>query len=172
MELFAKELIPKRVEILKEPPPKKISKISSCLNEIKLSWKDNHNGIAGLWQDWTKVIKEPLASNCRPISYRRGILVIGASHPEWLQALQYNKVQLIARLRASGNEIKDIRIQRYHNKPSYKNLESESNLWRNHPSRVDVHGTKNCEKCNRPSPAGEINLWKMCGFCRREDLSR
>ena len=153
-------------EILQEAAPPLASDLSSCLEDIKRTWQRTNNNIAGLWQDWPKIAGEPLASNCSPISLRRGVLLIGVKHPQWLQALQYNRPQLLARLSAQGHEIKDLRMQQYQPKATKKVLESEQSIWAKHPSRIDVHGISKCTKCSSPSPAGELAMWGMCGFCR------
>ena len=159
-------------EILEKATPAMASSVYSCLEKIKIDWKKKANNIASLWQEWSQIAGEPLASNCRPISFRRGNLVIGASHPQWLQALLYNRMKLLASLRSKGYEIKDIRIQQYHSVPLRKNEESEVSIWERHPSRADVHGITKCTNCNSPTPSGEMALWGMCVFCRRKTISQ
>ena len=153
-------------EILQEANPPLASRLYSCLEEVKIAWQKKSNNIAGLWHDWPEIAGEPLASNCKPLSLRRGILTIGAQHPQWRQGLQYNRTQLLARIRTQGFEIKDIRIQQYHPIQAKKQPESEHSIWAKHPSRVDIHGITKCKLCNSPAPTGEIKLWGMCGFCR------
>ena len=157
-------------EILQQAKPPLALPISSCIESVKSNWQKRSDSIAGLWQDWSKITGEPLASNCRPISLRRKILTIGANHPQWLQALKYNRNQLLARLKAKGYEIRDLRIQQYHPSSAKKQLESESSIWARHPSRIDVHGMSTCKVCSSPAPAGEMGLWGMCGFCRRQKV--
>ena len=60
--------------------------ISKCLEAIKSSWEGN---IGGLIQDWVEIAGEQLALNCTPLNIQNKILTIGASHPQWRQALQY-----------------------------------------------------------------------------------
>ncbi len=152
-----------------EEASKKPSPISKCLNHIKVDWQKNKN-VASLWQDWPKVAGEKLASNCTPLTFQAGVLTIGASHPQWLQAIMFNRNQLLAALRAEGHDIKDLRIKQYY--PQKKqSKEGEKKIWSLHPSRCDVHGKKICPICKISSPAGEISLWKKCGLCRRKDLS-
>ena len=157
-------------EILQEATPPLASDLSSCLDSVKKAWQREHNNIAALWQDWSKLAGEPLASNCKPIELRRGTLVIGATHPQWLQALQYNRMQLLARIKAKGYAIRDLRIQLYQATKPRKKLENEQSIWGRHPSRIDVHGLAKCNQCNSPAPAGEMALWGMCGFCRRKNI--
>ncbi len=157
-------------EILQDATPQLASTLSSCLENVKISWQRKGDNVAGLWQEWSNIAGEPLASNCRPLSFRRRILTIGAQQPQWLQALQYNRTQLLARLKAKGYEVRDLRIQQYHSPSTSKQIESEASIWARHPSRIDVHGISNCSKCGSPAPAGEMALWGMCGFCRRQNV--
>ena len=155
-------------EVLQAAPPAPLTEISNCLEKIKVGWK-KEGYLAALWHDWSKVVGSKLAANCRPISLKRGVLVIGASHPQWRQALIYNRSRLLASLKAGGHKIKELRIQQHHLTEN-KKIDSEFNIWEKHPSRIDVHGVNTCDLCGSPAPAGEINLWGKCGFCRRHDL--
>ncbi len=146
----------------------KNTSISKCLQEIKSSWKQK-NKIAGLMQDWGKIAGTQLAANCIPISLLNKTLVIGASHPQWRQALLYNKLQLLKALNAEGYSIKEIRIQQYHSTKAITKT-NEKIIWDNHPSRSDLQGVIKCSECGSPSPKGEIKLWGKCIFCRRKDL--
>ena len=108
--------------------------------------------------------------HCRPLSLQRGVLTVGASHPQWRQALQYNKPQLISSLNSAGHPVRDLRIQQLHT-GSTAPLPSERDIWSHHPSRTDVHGMGTCPQCHRPAPNGEMALWSCCGFCHRQRLS-
>ncbi len=143
--------------------------LSGCLDDLKASWRRESN-LRALLQDWSSIAGEKLYPNCTPLSFKRGILVIGASHPQWRQALLYTRNQLLATIKAAGHEIKDIRIQQHY--PSErKELETEESIWGKHPSRSDIHGLTTCKTCKSPAPSGEIKLWNKCIFCRRKDLS-
>ena len=76
--------------------PKREQSIFSCLEEIKSSWKGN---IGGLIQEWVEIAGEHLALNCTPLNIQNKVLTIGASHPQWRQALQYNRLELIESLK-------------------------------------------------------------------------
>ena len=144
--------------------------ISGCLQDLKVSWRRKSN-LAALLEDWSSIAGEKLSTNCKPLSFNRGVLVIGASHPQWRQALLYTRNQLLSTVKAAGHEIKDIRIQQYY--PSErKTHETEIAVWEKHPSRTDIHGLTTCTYCKSPAPKGEIKLWDKCIFCRRKDLSR
>ena len=140
--------------------------IFKCLEEIKSSWKGN---VGGLIQDWGKIAGKQLALNCTPLNIQNKILTIGASHPQWRQALQYNRLELIKSLNAHGYQIKEIRI-RQHYPIDLVSQKTEKEIWEKHPSRTDINGIINCPICNVPSPKGEIKLWNKCSFCRRTEL--
>ncbi len=143
--------------------------LMKCLDYVKKDLNQTQK-IAALWQDWPKIAGEELSSHCSPISIHRGVLVIGASHPQWIQALVFNKGQLLASLKARGHQVKELNIKNHYTarqKPS----QSEVSTWNQHPSRVDIHGVAECSICKGPAPAGEIKLWGKCGLCRRKDLS-
>ena len=70
--------------------------------------------MAALWQDWPKLAGSTLAEHCRPLTLRHGVLSVGASHPQWRQALLYSKLQLLAAIRAEGHPVRDLRIVQHH----------------------------------------------------------
>ena len=90
---------------------KREQSIYTCLEEIKSSWKGN---VGGLIQDWVAIAGEQLALNCTPLNIQNKILTIGASHPQWRQALQYNRLELIESLKSYGYQIKEIRIRQHY----------------------------------------------------------
>ena len=92
-----------------EESNKKPSSLSNCLSQLKTEWKQNKN-VAALWQDWSKIAGDKLSPHCKPLTFQGGVLTVGAQHPQWRQALIFNRNQLIAALRAEGHMIKDLRI--------------------------------------------------------------
>ena len=145
---------------------KREQSIHSCLEEIKSSWKGD---IGGLIQDWEEIAGKQLALNCTPLNIQNKILTVGASHPQWRQALQYNRLELIESLKSFGYQIREIRI-RQHYPIDLITKESEKEIWERHPSRTDKNGTTYRPFCKVPSPKGEIKLWGKCSFCRRKEL--
>ena len=145
---------------------KREQSIYTCLEKIKSSWKGN---VGGLIQDWVEIAGEQLALNCTPLNIQNKILTIGSSQPQWRQALQYNRLQLIESLQSHGYQIKEIRI-RQHYPINLVTRETETEIWEKHPSRSDTNGIMNCPVCKVPSPKGEIKLWNKCSFCRRREL--
>ena len=145
---------------------KREKSIYTCLEEIKSSWKGN---VGSLIQDWAEIAGEQLALNCTPLNIQNKILTIGASHPQWRQALLYNRLELIESLKSYGYQIKEIRIRQYY-PVDLITKETEKEIWEKHPSRTDTNGIINCPLCKVPSPKGEIKLWSKCSFCRRREL--
>jgi hypothetical protein len=98
--------------------------------------------------------------------------VVGASQPQWLQALRFNRHQLLGALRASGFSIKDLVLEQHEATPlPQPGTEQEAQVWQKHPSRIDVFGMAHCGRCQRPSPAGELQRWGHCSFCQRERMA-
>ncbi len=155
-------------DLQRKTKSKREQSIYVCLEEIKSAWKGN---IGALIKDWVKIAGEQLALNCTPLNIQKKVLTVGASHPQWRQALQYNRLELIESLKKYGYQIKEIRIKQYY--PSdIVFRESEKEIWEKHPSRADKNGITNCPICKVPSPNGEVKLWGKCSFCRRKELKR
>ena len=140
--------------------------IYTCLENIKSSWKGD---VGGLIQDWAEIAGEQLALNCTPLNIKNKVLTIGASHPQWRQALQYNRLELIESLKSYGYQIREIRI-RQHYPINLVTKESEEEIWEKHPSRTDKNVMTYCPFCRVPAPKGEVKLWGKCCFCRRKEL--
>lgn len=157
------------VEFLQAPEPAPASPLRNCLDRLSQDWR-REGILAALWQDWATIAGERLAPHCRPLSLQRGTLTVGAAHPQWRQALQYTKPQLLSALRQAGHDVRDLRIQQHHS-GSTDTAEAETSIWARHPSRADVHGMGTCPRCGRPAPNGEIDLWNCCGFCHRSSFS-
>ncbi|MFZ9752111.1 MAG: DUF721 domain-containing protein [Cyanobium sp.] len=145
--------------------------VATCLEALQRDWvRQDH--LAALWQAWPRLAGPQLAPHCRPLALRAGVLTVGAAPGPWLQALQYNRHQLLGALRGAGFTIRDLRFsQHYPEEPSTPGSEAEAEVWARHPSRSDVHGMAACPVCSRPAPAGEMARWGHCGFCRRAELA-
>ena len=159
-----------RGEVLLPPTPAPAQPLSGCLDALQKTWRQE-GSLAALWQDWPTLAGDQLAGHCRPLSLRNGVLSVGASHPQWRQALLYSKLQLLAAIRAAGHPVKDLRIQQHH--PTARpTADDPLEDWKRHPSRIDVHGIAPCPRCGTPSPVGEMAQWGHCSFCRRIELSQ
>ncbi len=158
------------ISLLMPPPRPPASALASCLDSLQQDWRrDGH--LAGLWREWPRIAGPQLAPHCRPLQLQGGLLTVGAAPGPWLQALQYNRHQLLGSLRAAGFVVRDVRVQQHHPAPTTPGGQSEAEVWAVHPSRCDVHGMADCPACGRPAPAGEMARWGHCSFCRRAELA-
>ena len=152
-------------------PPAPAEALGSCLDTLKRSWRRGGH-LAALWQAWPRLAGPQLAPHCRPLRLQGHSLVVGAAPGPWLQALQYNRHQLLGALRAAGFDLRDVRVERA--LPLVR-VEADGAVaegaWMRHPSRVDVHGMATCPSCGSPAPAGEMARWGHCSFCRRQQLA-
>ena len=163
--------VPRQVgdlSVLLPPPRPAASAIGTCLDRLQESWqRDGH--LASLWQAWPRIVGPQLAPHCSPLHLQGGILVVGAPPGPWLQALQYNRHQLLGALRGSGFSVRDLRLQQHHPSGAVPaGTRREAEIWARHPSRIDVHGLATCPLCGRPAPAGEMARWGHCSFCQRQ----
>jgi predicted nucleic acid-binding Zn ribbon protein len=150
--------------------PAPATRLQACLGQLQAHWRREEN-LAALWQAWPGIAGAQLAPHCRPLRLQGGRLVVGASHPQWLQALRFNKHRLLGALRGAGFSVKDLVLQQH--QPSTLppfGSDEEAQVWAHHPSRVDVFGMGNCPSCQRPAPAGEVQRWGHCSFCQRERM--
>ena len=159
------------ISLLMPPPRPPATALASCLDTLQHDWRrDGH--LAGLWREWPRIACPQLAPHCRPLQLQGGLLTVGAAPGPWLQALQYNRHQLLGSLRAAGFSVRDVRVQQHHpGAPGTPGGQSEADVWAVHPSRCDVHGMADCPACGRPAPAGEMARWGHCSFCRRASLA-
>jgi predicted nucleic acid-binding Zn ribbon protein len=156
------------LQVLIKAPPAPAAGLAECLERVQREWKrDGH--LAALWQAWPRIAGPQLAPHCQPLALHGGMLSVGARHPQWLQALRYNRHQLLGALRGAGFLVRDLRFQQHHPGPAgTPGAEAEAEVWAAHPSRVDVHGLATCPECGSPAPAGEMARWGHCSFCRRQ----
>jgi predicted nucleic acid-binding Zn ribbon protein len=153
----------------RQRPP--ASPLSSCLEGLQKEWQQEGR-IAALWQAWPAIAGPQLAPHCRPLQLQGDLLTVGAAPGPWLQALQYNRHQLLGALRGAGFSLRDLRFRQVHATPlPPPGSSQEEEVWALHPSRVDVHGLADCPACGRPAPAGEMARWGHCSFCRRQELA-
>jgi predicted nucleic acid-binding Zn ribbon protein len=159
------------VALLMPPARPPASALASCLDNLQQEWR-REGHLAALWRDWPRIAGPQLAPHCRPLQLQGGLLTVGAAPGPWLQALQYNRHQLLGSLRGAGFSVRDVRVQQHHpGAPTTPGSLSEAEVWAVHPSRCDVHGLADCPACGRPAPAGEMARWGHCSFCRRADLA-
>tara|TARA_Y100001933_G_scaffold6601_1_gene5986 strand:+ start:575 stop:1033 length:459 start_codon:yes stop_codon:yes gene_type:complete len=144
--------------------------LNNCLIKFRKSWSD-FDKLYKLSNDWAKVVGKELAKECQPLKIENNILTIVANHPQWRQALIYNKHKLKESILKSGINLKNIRIVQNYQDESFKDKVSNNKLtWENHPSRIKNQQMQNCKVCERPTPKREIDRWGKCTFCWRETI--
>ena len=141
----------------------------SCLNDFKKSWEEL-NKLSSLNENWEKLIGLELSKACKPLKIEQKNLTIAVNHPQWRQALIYNKHRLKDTISKFGISLHEIKIvQNYEVKTLDKNKMDAKTVWENHPSRVKNNNMVICKKCNSPAPKGEISRWGECIFCWRKN---
>ena len=62
--------------------------LGQCLGQLERQWQ-SEGSLAALWQAWPEIAGAQLAPHCRPLALRGNTLLVGASQPQWLQALHF-----------------------------------------------------------------------------------
>ena len=141
--------------------------LNKCLVKFRESWSD-FDKLLQLSNDWANVVGKELAHECQPLKIENNILTIVANHPQWRQALIYNKHKLKESILRLGINLKNIRIvQNYQDESNKDKFSNNKLIWDNHPSRIKNQKMHNCKVCDRPTPIGEIERWGKCTFCWR-----
>ena len=144
--------------------------LNKCLINFRKSWSDIDN-LINLSNNWSKVVGKDLAQECKPLKFENKILTIVANHPQWRQALIYNKHKLKESILKLGINLKNIRIvQNYQEEFNKDKISNNKLIWDNHPSRIKNQLMQNCKVCERPTPQREIERWGKCTFCWRETI--
>ena len=144
--------------------------MQNCLDDFKKSWEELDK-LSKLNEKWEKLIGLELSRACKPLKIEKKTLTIAVNHPQWRQALIYNKHRLKESIRRFGINLDEIKIiQNY----EFKNLEKKEinakTVWENHPSRIKNNNMIICKICNSPAPKGEISRWGKCTFCWRKNV--
>ncbi len=141
--------------------------LANCLKTFKKSWSEIDNFLE-LTQNWEEIVGRDLSKECKPLKIEKKILTIGANHPQWRQALIYNKHKLKDSISRFGIQLVNIRVvQYYQSNLSNQELSKAKDDWKNHPSKINNDGLSKCKICERPTPNGEIARWGKCAFCWR-----
>ena len=144
--------------------------LNNFLIKFRESWSD-FDKLLKLSNDWAKVVGKELANECLPLKIENNILTIVANHPQWRQALIYNKHKLKEAILKLGINLKNIRIvQNYQDESNKDKVSNNKLIWENHPSRIRNQQMRNCMLCKRPTPLREIERWGKCTFCWRETI--
>ena len=144
--------------------------LQNCVDDIKKSWVDLDE-LSQLNENWKKLIGLELYKVCKPLKIEQSTLTIAVNHPQWRQALIYNKHRLKETISRFGIKINEIKIiQNYEVKKLDKNKNNAKLVWENHPSRIKNNNMVICKICNSPTPKGEISRWGKCTFCWRKNV--
>ncbi len=143
--------------------------MQNCLNDFKKSWAE-FDRLSNLNENWEKLIGLELSRSCKPLKIEQKTLTIAVNHPQWRQALIYNKHKLKEAIREFGIKLNEIKIiQHYEVKTLDKTDMNAKIVWENHPSRIKNDNMVNCKICNSPAPKGELLRWGKCTFCWRKN---
>ena len=144
--------------------------LNISLTKFKKSWTDFDN-LVELTNNWQSIVGIDLAKECKPLRIEKNILTVGANHPQWRQALIYNKHKLKEAILKLGIKLNNIRIVQYYQEKFNINLLSEAELiWDKHPSRIKNQSLLSCNICSLPTPSREIERWGKCIFCWRKTI--
>ena len=109
---------------------------------------------------------------CKPLKIENQILTITVNHPQWRQALIYNKHRLKERIEKIGINLNEIKIIQNYEFRDAKTISYDAKIiWEQHPSRLKKSRMAVCKICNCPTPKGEIKRWGKCTFCWRRNTT-
>lgn len=141
--------------------------LGHCLQTVQQQWT---GPMARLGRQWSRWAGPSLAQHSRPLSLHGRTLTVAVDNPHWLQAVQYSRHQLLGRLQAAGFAVTALRLQQRAPRPlAGLDGRHQQQSWAQHPSRPQA-GAGLCQRCNTPTPQGELQRWGHCCFCQRESL--
>ena len=144
--------------------------LKNCLKDFQKSWEDLDK-LSRISEHWEKLVGLELFRECKPLKIEQKILTIVVNHPQWRQALIYNKHTLKERIEEIGIYLNEVKIiQNYELKTKNKKVTNPKIVWDEHPSRINKNNISICKLCNCPAPHGEISRWGKCTFCWRKNL--
>jgi len=142
--------------------------LRNCLDNFKKSWGDLDK-LSKINERWKELVGSELFQECKPLNIEKKVLTIAVNHPQWRQALIYNKHKLKERIEKIGITLNEIKIiQNYELNTKNSKAINAKIVWANHPSRVHQNSMSICNLCNSPTPEGEIKRWGSCSFCWRK----
>jgi len=142
--------------------------LKNCLDNFKKSWGDLEK-LSKINENWKNLIGGELFQESKPLNIEKKILTIAVNHPQWRQALIYNRHKIIKRTEKLGITLNEIKIiQNYEFKNTNFKATNAKIIWAKHPSRIHQNNICICTQCNSPTPQGEIKRWGKCSFCWRK----
>jgi len=83
--------------------------LQNCLDNFKKSFGDLDK-LSKINDNWKNLIGLELFQECKPLNIEKKILTIAVNHPQWRQALIYNKHKLKERIEKIGITLNEIKI--------------------------------------------------------------
>ena len=124
--------------------------LKNCLDNFKKSWGDLDK-LSKINQNWKDLIGLELFQECKPLNIEKKILTIAVNHPQWRQALIYNKHKLKERIEKIGITLNEIKIiQNYEIKNKNIKATNAKIVWAKRPSRIYQNNI--CLLYTSPSP--------------------
>ena len=80
---------------------KKPERIHAILEQVLKDVGQRHTALFAIQHDWRKLVGKRLAAHTKPVSLRKGRLVVQASRPGESFTLSYQRAELLERLRAA-----------------------------------------------------------------------
>ena len=143
--------------------------LRNCLDNFKKSCGDLDK-LSTINNNWKDLIGLELFQECRPLKIEKRTLIVAVNHPQWRQALIYNKHKLKNRIEEIGITLNEIKIiQNYELKNKNIQANNAKIIWTKHPSRIHQNNMIICKLCNSPTPYREIKRWGKCSFCWRKN---
>lgn len=155
-------------QVLRPPQRPSPQPLGHCLQAVQQQqWR---GPIARLSQQWSRWAGPTLAEHSRPLNLHGRTLVVAVDEYHWLQAVQYSRHQLLGRLQAAGFAITELCLQQRAPQPlAGLDWRQQQQSWEQHPSRSQK-GKDICQRCQTPTPQGELQRWGHCCFCQRQSL--
>ena len=96
----------------REPSERTVEPIGALIPTVLRHVEREHGALATVRREWRKAVGSRLAAHAKPVSLRRGRLVVCVDRPGDGFALSYERVKLLERLRAAtGGKIDELIIR-------------------------------------------------------------
>ena len=95
--------------------------LKNCLDNFKKSC-GNLDNLTKINENWKNLIGLELFQECKPLNIEKRILTIAVNHPQWRQALIYNKHKLKERIEKIGITLSEIKICLLYTSPSPRDI--------------------------------------------------
>ena len=111
-------------------------KLEYCLNDFKKSWRE-FDEISNILENWSRIVGLELSKECKPLKIEQNILIISVNHPQWRQALIYNKHIIKNNIaRRIKINLDEIRIIQSYEETKLQKKEDAYLVWENHPREL------------------------------------